>query len=116
MRRYQFLFVAVALPLLLAGCYSGQKKQLTACEAGATRTGSGQPLRSIQACMDSHGYEFVGYANPDGETVICDLPAVIQGRESNTAALCFQPRGRLALLIYRWQVPDRGVQPSTPPS
>jgi hypothetical protein len=109
MARLRF-FVILALPLLLAGCYSDQKKQLQACEASAPRTGDGQPLRSIQACMDKAGYNCVGYANPSGETVICDLPAVIQGRFTNTAAICFEPRGWLALKIYRWEVPDRGVQ------
>jgi hypothetical protein len=117
MRRYGLL-LGLALPLLLAGCYSDQKKQLATCEAGATRTGNGQPLKSIQACMDNHGYNFVGYANPDGETIICDLPAIIRGSPSATGtdALCFEPKGWLALQIYHWQVPDRGVQPAEAPS
>ena len=99
-----------ALPLL-AGCYSDQKKQLAACEASAVRTGGGQPLKSILACMDSHGYNFVGYANPGGETVVCDLPAVIRGvaSMSGTDALCFEPKSWLALKLYRWEVPDRGL-------
>ena len=99
------------LPLLLTGCYSDQKKQLAACEASATRTGLGQPLTSIQACMDTHGYRFVGYANPDGPTIVCDLPAVIRGERSadGSDAMCFEPKGWLALKIYRWEVPDRGL-------
>jgi hypothetical protein len=109
--RVQFLLV-LALPILLAGCYSDQKKQLASCKAGATRTGAGQPFKSIQTCMDQAGYRFVGYANPDGPTVVCDLPAVIRGTPSatDTDALCFEPKGWLALKLYRWQVPDRGVQ------
>jgi putative Holliday junction resolvase len=31
------LFLALPLCLLLAGCFAGQKKQLAACEADATR-------------------------------------------------------------------------------
>jgi hypothetical protein len=116
MARIRFLLLFV-LPLFLAGCYSDQRKQLAACEAGATRTGDGQPFRSILACMDGHGYNFVGYAVVGGPTVVCDLPAVIQGRPSadGTAALCFEPKGWLALKIYRIEVPNRGlVTPSQP--
>ena len=112
LRFFVLLTLPVALPLLLAACYSDQKRQLQACEASAPRTGPGQPLKAIQICMDQAGYNFVGYANPTGETVICDLPAVIQGRFTNTAALCFEPRGWLALKLYRLEVPDRGVQPA----
>jgi hypothetical protein len=101
------LFAALALCLGLSGCYAGQKKQLATCEAAAIRTGDGQPLRSIQSCMDQAGYSFVGYANPDGLTVICDLPAVIRGQTSldGSDAKCFQPKGALALRIYRIEVP-----------
>ncbi|HWC62723.1 MAG TPA: hypothetical protein VG501_03810, partial [Rhizomicrobium sp.] len=83
------LFIICVLPIALglAGCYADQKKQLQACESSASRSGPGEPLKSIQACMDTAGYAFVGYANPNGETVVCDLPAVIQGRFTNTAAL-----------------------------
>jgi hypothetical protein len=65
--------------------------------------------------MDSHGYNFVGYAVPGGETVVCDLPAVIRGQASadGTDALCFEPKGALALRIYHWEVPDRGLVPSS---
>jgi hypothetical protein len=109
------LLLLLVLPLFLAGCYADQKKQLAACEVSATRTGEGQPLKSIQACMDSHGYNFVGYAVPGGETVVCDLPAVIRGKASasGTDALCFEPKGALALRIYHWEVPDRGLVPSS---
>lgn len=105
------LLLIIALALLLTGCYSDQKKQLAACEASATRSGMGQPLTSIQACMEDHGYSFVGYANPDGPTVVCDLPAVIRGQASadGSDAMCFEPKGWLALKIYRWEVPNRGL-------
>jgi len=109
------LLLGLAAALALGGCYADQKKQLAGCEAGATRTGSGQPLRSIRACMDGAGYNFVGFANPDGETVECDLPAVIQGKPSElgTDAQCFEPKGKLALQIYHWEVPVKSV-PATP--
>jgi hypothetical protein len=99
--------VCLALCLALAGCYADQTNQLAACEARATRSGDGQPLKSIQSCMDGNGYSFVGYANPDGLTVDCDLPAVIRGVPSQlgTDAQCFQPKGWLALKIYRIEVP-----------
>jgi hypothetical protein len=49
----------------------------------------------------------VDYANADGPTVVCDLPAVICGVASpdGTDAMCFQPKGALALRIYRIEVP-----------
>jgi hypothetical protein len=108
------LLLALAAALALGGCYSDQKKQLASCEAGATRTGSGQPLRSIRTCMAGAGYNFVGFANPEGETVECDLPAVIQGTPSElgTDAQCFEPNGKIALQLYRWEVPVK-VVPAT---
>ena len=110
MRRIQHLLppmLALAALLALAGCYSDQKKQLAQCRTTATRTGPGQPLRSIRACMDQNGYKFVGFANTDGPTVDCDLPAIIQGKpsETGTDALCFEPKGKIALQLYRWEVP-----------
>jgi hypothetical protein len=109
------LLLALGAALALCGCYSDQKKQLAGCEAGATRAGSGQPLRSIRTCMDQAGYNFVGFANPDGETVECDLASVIQGKPSalGTDAQCFEPKGKLALQIYRWQVPQVLVPATT---
>ena len=109
------LLLAFGAALALAGCYSDQKKQLAECEAQATRTGSGQPLRSIRACMDGAGYNFVGFANLDGETVECDLTAVIQGKPSElgTDAQCFEPKGKLSLQLYRWEVPERLVPATT---
>lgn len=102
-----FLLLALAACLCLSGCYADQKKQLAACEASAVRGGEGQPLRSIQSCMDQTGYRFVGYANADGPTVICDLPAVIRGAASadGSDAKCFEPKGALALRLYRFEVP-----------
>ena len=104
------IFAGLALCLALSGCFAGQKKQLALCEASATRTGDGEPLRSIQACMDKAGYSFVGYANTDGTALVCDLPAVIRGQTSpdgTSDAKCFQPKGALALRIYRMEVPVR---------
>jgi hypothetical protein len=110
MRRTQQLLaqmLALTALLALAGCYSDQKKQLAQCEAGATRTGAGEPLRSTRKCMDEHGYAFVGFANTQAETIDCDLPAIIEGKpsETGTDAMCFQPKGKIALQLYRWEVP-----------
>jgi hypothetical protein len=102
------IFAALALCLGLSGCFADQKKQLAACEASASHTGDGEPLRSIQACMDGAGYSFVGYANPDGTVLVCDLPSLIRGTASpdgTSDAKCFQPKGALALRLYRLQVP-----------
>jgi len=109
------LLLALGALLALSGCYSDQKKQLASCETEAIRTGSGQPLRSIRACMDQAGYNFVGFANPDGETVECDLPSVIQGKPSDigTDGQCFEPKGRIALQLYRWEVPEKLVPATT---
>ena len=106
MRHIRYLLALTAL-LALAGCYSDQKKQLASCEVTATRTGDGQPLRSIRQCMDTNGYAFVGFANTQAETVECDMPAIIQGQPSPTGtdALCFEPKSWLGLKLYRWEVP-----------
>ena len=95
-RTPKLLLLALTACLGLAGCYADQKKQLAACEASATRTGEGQPLRSIESCMDQAGYSFVGYANTDRPTVECDLPSVIRGNPSPTARprCASSPRGR----------------------
>jgi hypothetical protein len=107
--------LALGAALALGGCYADQKQQLIQCEASATRTGSGQPLHSIRACMAGAGYNFVGFANAGGETVECDLPAVIQGKPSElgTDAQCFEPSGKIALQLYRWEVPVKQM-PATP--
>ena len=97
------------LPLLLAlplaGCFSDQKVQLATCETAAPKTGSGQPFQSIRGCMDQAGYRFIGW--DDGVT--CGLGAVVQGRHltDGTDALCFEPKGWLALKLYRIEVPTR---------
>jgi hypothetical protein len=97
------------LCLCLSGCYSDQKKQLAACQGMITHKGEGEPLRTVQTCMDKAGYDFVGYANPDGLTVICDLPALIRGEPSadGSDAKCFQPKSRIGLFIYHMEMPVR---------
>ena len=110
MRTRHLLWLALPLCLGLTGCFAGQKKQLASCEASASRSGAGQPLRSIIACMDTQGYRFVGYANPGGLTVVCDLPSVIRGvasADGSSDAKCFEPKGDLALRLYHFEVPDR---------
>ena len=93
------------LLLPLAGCFSDQKTQLRACEAGAPRTGMGQPFKAIQGCMDQAGYRFIGW--DDG--VVCNMSAVVKGqsRTDGTDALCFEPKGWLALKLYRIEVPSK---------
>jgi hypothetical protein len=105
MTRYRLLFLAPLL--LLAGCYSDQKKQLAMCETGAPHTGKDQPLKSIQACMDKAGYGFIAWDYSSGTQVDCDLGSIIKGVPSplGTDAQCFQPKGWLALKIYRIEVP-----------
>jgi hypothetical protein len=41
---------------------------------------------------------------------------VIEGQASadGTGAMCFQPKGRMALMIYRWEVPVAST-PVAPP-
>ena len=112
MARLRLAFLLLLLPL--AGCYAGQKKQLAVCEAGATRSGEGQPLKSIQACMDSAGYRFTAWDNTGNVQSDCDMGALIKGAPSDTGtdAHCFEPKGWLALKIYRIEVP---VVPPTAP-
>jgi hypothetical protein len=102
------------LPLLLllplAGCFSDQKTQLNACEVSAPRTGAGQPFRAIQGCMDRAGYRFIGW----NDGVVCGMSAVVKGQSlaDGTDALCFEPKGWLALKLYRIEVPSRTPRPS----
>ena len=105
-RLRHFLPLLLALPL--AGCFADQKAQLAACETYAPKAGAGQPFQSIRGCMDQAGYRFIGW--DDG--VVCGLGAVVKGRilTDGTDALCFEPKGWLALKIYRIEVPTRKVR------
>lgn len=102
------------LPLLLllplAGCFSDQKQQLMACEASAPRTGQGQPFKAIQSCMDQAGYRFIGWDSG----VVCGMAAVVKGQplKDGSDALCFEPKGWLALKFYRIEVPTRHLPAS----
>lgn len=98
-------FLPLLLVLPLAGCFSDQKAQLDACEKAAPRVGAGQPFTAVRACMDKAGYRFIGW--DDG--VVCGLGAVVKGRSiaDGTDALCFEPKGWLALKIYRIEVPSK---------
>jgi len=101
------------LPLLLllplAGCFGDQQKQLAACEADAAHAfphaAPGQPLKSIQACMEKAGYRFIGW----NDGVVCDMNALIRGKLSATGGdvLCFEPTGWLERKLYRLEVPER---------
>jgi hypothetical protein len=98
-------FLPLLLLLPLAGCFSGQKAKLSACEIAAPRTGLGQPLKSIQGCMGQAGYRFIGW--DDG--VVCNMTAVTRGQSQSdgTDALCFEPKNWLALKLYRIEVPAK---------
>jgi hypothetical protein len=98
----------ILLFLPLGACFSDQKARLAACEAAAPRAGTGQPFNSTRACMDKAGYRFIGW--DDG--VVCGLAAVIKGQSltGGNDALCFEPKGWLALKIYRIEVPSKGPQ------
>ena len=104
------LFLPILLLLPLAGCYSDQAEQLATCQADAVRAFPkplpGQRLKSTQSCMDQAGYRFIGW----NDGVVCDMAAVVQGKMSPTGsgAECFEPKGWLALKIYRVEVPSRG--------
>jgi hypothetical protein len=106
MTRVRMIF-ALALLLPLAGCYSGQQKDLAACDARAAaafpKPVPGQPLKAIQACMDQAGYRFIGW----NDGVICDMTALIRGQPDRGAVICFEPKNWLALKLYRLEVPER---------
>src|SRR5215469_10431641 len=101
--------LGLLLALSLAGCYSDQRARLAACEKAAdqspARSVPGEPFKQIQGCMDRAGYRYIGW----NDGVVCDLGAVVQGRMSpeGTGAECFEPKGWLALKIYRIEVPAR---------
>lgn len=103
-------FVTLLLLLPLAGCYADQKSQLAVCEKAAGQNPShsapGQPFKLIQTCMDQAGYRFIGW----NDGVVCDMSAVVQGVMSpmGSGAECFEPKGWLALKIYRIEVPSKG--------
>jgi hypothetical protein len=98
-------FLPLLLLLPLAGCFSDQKAKLGACELAAPRTGPGQPFKSIQGCMDQAGYNFIGW----NDGVVCGMSTLVRGRPAadGTDALCFEPKGWLALKLYRIEVPAR---------
>ena len=105
MSRTKLLVVAFLL-LPLAGCYSDQKKQLAQCEASAPQSQApGVAQKAITACMDKAGYRFSAW-DTDNE-VQCDMAAIVRGQPSadGTDALCFEPKGWLALKIYHFEVP-----------
>jgi len=104
----QFLPLLLLLPL--AGCFADQKSQLAACESSAPKSGAGQPFQSVRACMDTAGYRFIGW----DDSVVCGLGAVVKGQPlaDGTDALCFEPKGWLALKIYRIEVPTRKQRPA----
>jgi hypothetical protein len=103
-------FVTLLLLLPLAGCYADQKSQLAVCEKAADQSPShsapGQPFKQIQSCMDQAGYRFIGW----NDGVVCDMGSVVQGVMSpmGSGAECFEPKGWLALKIYRIEVPSKG--------
>jgi hypothetical protein len=105
------LLFAPLLCLPLAGCYADQKQQLASCEAAAPRTGENQPFTAIRACMDKAGYRWIAWDYASGTEVECDMGAVIKGQPSATGtdAVCFEPKGWLALKIYRIEVPVKTV-------
>ena len=80
------LLLPLLLLLPLAGCYSGQQKQLASCEAAPrppfAKPTPGQPFKAIQACMDKAGYRFIGW----NDGVVCDMGSL----DSRQA----QPAGR----------------------
>ena len=102
-RLRHFLPLLLALPL--GGCFADQKAQLAACEKAAPRSDNGRPFESVRGCMDRAGYRFTGW--DDG--VVCGLGAVVKARPltDGTDALCFEPKGWLALKLYRIEVPTR---------
>ena|SRR5581483_6039697 len=111
------LYAAAALILLLplAGCLSDQKKQLANCEADAARTApnapAGQWFRATQSCMEQKGYRFIGW----NDGVVCDMADLVKARPAtgNGDAMCFEPKGWLALKLYRLEVPSRSAPPQT---
>jgi hypothetical protein len=106
-------FMTLLLLLPLTGCYADQKTQLAACEKTADRgppnDATGEPFKHIQSCMDGAGYRFIGW----NDGVVCDMGAVVKGQTSATGtdAECFEPKGWLALRIYRIEMPSK--QPRT---
>jgi hypothetical protein len=100
-----FLIAALLIPL--AGCSASQRKQLAACDSQAAaqfpRPVPGQPLKAIQSCMDKAGYRFIGW----NDGVVCDMASLIHGQSNRGAAICFEPKNRLMLRLYRLEVPER---------
>jgi len=112
-RFYPVLGLILLLPL--AGCLSDQKKQLASCEADAARAApkaaAGQWFAATQSCMEQKGYRFIGW--DDG--VVCDMADLVKARPAagNGDAMCFEPKGWLALKLYRLEVPSRSAPPQT---
>jgi hypothetical protein len=102
------LLLLAFLPLL-AGCYEDQKERLAACETQSTRAFPrplpGEPLKSIQSCMDRAGYRFIGW----NDGVVCDMTALVAGKPSPSEGdvICFEPKNWLSRRLYRIDVPEK---------
>ena len=79
-------FLPLLLVLPLAGCFSDQKAQLTACESGAPRTGAGEPFRTIQGCMDKAGYRFIASV----ERLVPPESAILEIEETTSVQVEFE--------------------------
>ena len=53
--------------------------------------------------MDKAGYNFIGW----NDGVVCDMASLIHGEPNRGAVICFQPKGWLALKLYRLEVPEK---------
>ena len=100
------LLVPLLLLLPLAGCYGGQQEQLASCQADAARAfpkpTPGQPMKSLQACMDKAGYRFIGW----NDGIVCGIGPLIRGQSGESAVICFEPKNWLSRKLYRVEVPS----------
>lgn len=107
------IFLSLLLVLPLAGCFSDQQKQLASCEADGVaafpKPKPGQIFKFSQSCMDKAGYRFIGW----NEGVVCDMGALVRGQSTAGATICFEPKGWLALKLYRLEVPARNQPTGT---
>jgi hypothetical protein len=54
--------------------------------------------------MDKEGYRFIGW----NDGMVCDMASVVRGEPGNGDDVkCFEPKGWLALKLYRLEVPSK---------
>jgi hypothetical protein len=95
-------FLPLLLGLLLAGCYSDQKQQLSACQLRAEENNQlarSDKSRYVERCMRAHGYEIAVDTCPDWAQSAGWVDA------QKNEPTCYEPMGsfgKQSLRLEKW--------------